>query len=58
MITSEQAPTEVVIPDLQLSEDEWSALYYAAVYVLFALRKRFKEIRFVYIYFIIYIVAI
>ena len=45
MLTSEQAPTEVVIPDL--SEDERSALYYAAGYVPFALRKRFKEIRFV-----------
>jgi len=45
MLTSEQAPTEVVIPDL--SEDERSALYYAAGYVPFAHRKRFKEIRFV-----------
>jgi len=41
MLTSECASIEVVVPEL--TADELSALCYAAGYVPFALRKRFKE---------------
>ena len=41
MLTSEHASSEVVVP--KLTADELSALYSAAGYVPFALRKRFKR---------------